>query len=189
MKITKTKLIVIINVIIFLITSSYQNITLNLAVWPITSEYFQIYQFVTHMFVHSNFAHLFLNMIILIMFGELIEKNLKNNFILFYIICGVGASIIQMIFGLGIPMVGASGAIFGIIVLYTILKPNQKVYLLFLIPLKLKYALFIILGLEIYQVFLPIFDNIGHYAHLGGALTALLYFLISNKLNFKLVRK
>ena len=130
------------NIIMFILTLIGQNIlglpVMNyMALFPIDSPNFSFYQFITSMFMHAGLAHLFFNMLALISFGPDVENQLgEKKFLLFYLIMGLGASIAQLSLSHG-AMIGASGAIFGLLVYFTLYNPEAKLSL-FLLPIFVK---------------------------------------------------
>lgn len=147
------------------------------------------YQFITHMFTHYEIGHILFNMLCLWMFGSVIENYWKaSKFLAYYLICGVGAGVIYIAWlyinhtpGV-LPMVGASGALYGILLAYAFMFPNNHVYIYFLIPIKAKYLM---TGLILMNLVLEFSnrpgDNVAHLAHVGGALTGLLVLLYWRK--------
>jgi hypothetical protein len=75
------------------------------------------------------------------------------------------------------PLIGASGAIFGLLIAYGLMFPDQLVYFFFFLPMKAKYAVGVFVGLELFYTMQGVQDNIGHLAHLGGAVVGLIYLL------------
>jgi membrane associated rhomboid family serine protease len=135
-----------------------------------------IYQIFTYMFLHSphSFGHILFNMFALWMFGTEIEHAWgSKSFARFYIMAGIAGAVLTLIIASSqpIPMIGASGAIYGILVAYWCMFPNRSVYLYFLFPVKVKWFVpgMMLLG------FLFSGGNIAHWAHLGGALWGLVY--------------
>lgn len=142
---------------------------------------FQIWRFATYMFMHGSFSHILFNMFGLWMFGSQIEALWgRRTFLTFYVICGLGGAVFYALMdivgvGMGRPMLGASGAIFGILVAYGITFPNNVLLLGFIFPVKAKYAV-VIFGLI--QVFSTASDSgggVAHSAHLGGMLAGFLF--------------
>ena len=163
---------------------------------------FRPYQLITYMFMHGNFEHLFFNMFALWMFGNTIENIWgAKRFLLFYMVCGIGAGLCQeavqyiqyvttladyanvnMGGGQVVPMaaylnmmntVGASGAVYGLLMAFGMLFPNAMIYLYFLFPIKAKWF---VIGYAVIEVLSGFFSNgnIAHFAHLGGMLFGLL---------------
>ena len=165
------------------------------------SDYFHSYQIITHMFMHGGYVHLFFNMFALWMFGSALERTWgSRRFLNYYFICGLGAfflhylviylqvqSLKAELVTLGsdnflinsqilniykTPTVGASGAIFGLLVGFAFLFPNAELMLIFFpVPVKAKYFVPILIVIELFLAKRDFaMDNIAHYAHLGGAL-------------------
>ena len=141
-----------------------------------------LWTFLTSMFMHAGFFHLFVNMLSLLFIGSLVEKILgKKRYIYFYVISGILAGLFFVFSSLILSAdmntfaVGASGALFALVGLLTLLTPNLPVYVMFIpIPIKMKYAapgILILLWLISVAGNLPI----GNTAHLGGLLAGLVY--------------
>jgi len=179
-------LLIIINVVCFILFSILISINADflnyIALKPsniITNFYF--WTFLTSMFMHAGFFHLFVNMFSMLFIGNLIERIIgKKRFISFYLLAGLFAGFLFVLVSLFFPSenvyaVGASGAIFGLIGLLMVLIPNLPVYIMFIpIPIKMKYAapaMLFILWL------ISFFGNVpvGNTAHLGGLIFGLIY--------------
>ncbi len=173
------------------------DLTNKLALFPIGAPEFQPYQIATHMFAHASYEgghivvyHILFNMFALWMFGRILENVWgPKRFLLFYLICGVGAAAahlgVQYFTGGYSAAVGASGAIMGIFAAFGYLFPNTELFILFIpIPIKAKWA---VMGMAAYDIFGGVSggDNVAHFAHLGGALTGFILVLIWKKTNRK----
>jgi len=165
-----------------------------------SSEYFRPFQVITHMFMHANIAHIFFNMFNLYIFGNILERVWgPKRFLEFYFMTGFGAMLLYTaVQGLEVykicgtfapsnvlvpegtqlwniinePIIGASGAVFGIQIGFAMLFPNTELYLMFIpVPIKAKY---LIGGLVAYELYSGISNNptdhVAHFAHIGGAL-------------------
>jgi membrane associated rhomboid family serine protease len=139
-----------------------------------------VWQLVTYMFLHGNIWHILINMFILWMFGAELERTWgTREFTKFYFVAGIGAGLINVVFATlrpstaFIPIIGASGAIYGLLVAYAMLFPDRYVYLYFLIPVKVKYLVIFLVAVEFFSTYQP--DGVAHFAHLGGALVGFLY--------------
>jgi len=180
-------LLVILNVIAFVIFSVLllinQNFLNYIALKPssiLQGKY--LWTFLTSMFMHAGFFHLFVNMISLMFIGGFIEKIIgRKRYFWFYMISGLIAAALFVLLSFVFPAdsdsyaVGASGAIFGLIGLLMFLTPNLPVYVMFIpIPIKLKYAA---VGMLVVLWFISIAGNvpIGNVAHLGGLIFGLAY--------------
>ncbi len=138
---------------------------------------FHIWQLFTYMFMHSGFGHFFCNMFAVMMFGPVIEREWgEKKFLIYYLVCGVGAALVQELTWLlaigSYPAVtiGASGAVFGVLLAFAWLFPEQKMFLLFVpipIPSRVFVGLYALLELSAGFSSIP-GDNVAHFAHLGG---------------------
>ena len=170
---------------------------------------FRPYQLLTYMFMHGNFSHLFFNMFALWMFGNTLENIWgTRRFLMYYLLCGIGAGLMQegvqyieyvtqlsqyqnVNIGTGvIPMseylnylttVGASGAIYGLLLAFGMMFPNSLIYLYFVMPIKAKWF---VIGYAVIELLTGIFssgDQVAHFAHLGGMLVGLIIILVWKK--------
>ena len=137
---------------------------------------FHAYQFITYMFLHANFEHIFFNMFALWMFGRTLEYELgSRRFLIYYMVCGIGAALIQyltaLVFGeLPLMLVGASGAVMGLLLAFGVLHPNATIMLLFPpIPMKAKWFVIIYGVIELFLGWRGV-GNVAHFAHVGGML-------------------
>lgn len=224
-----TKNLLIINVLIWIVTElagarGAYNIERYCGLHYFESPLFNPIQLFTYMFMHAGFTHLFFNMFALFMFGGWLERTMgSKRFLSYYLICGVGAALIQeasyaVMLGkyadfmspemirevkahgatalrnglnysnpsmgaynlmLNNATVGASGAIYGILLAFGMLFPNMPMYLMFVpVPIKAKWmvigyaALELMLGLKNNAG-----DNVAHFAHLGGMLVGIIIIL------------
>jgi membrane associated rhomboid family serine protease len=173
--------IIIVNVAIFLLQNlaSQYGLTELIALWDVRSPYFRPYQFFTYMFAHGGFGHIFFNMLAFASFAPILEGYWGDKkFLLFYVATGMGAGIIYAVInyfimpGGGGIMLGASGAVYGILMAFGLLFPNLELMLLFPpIPIKAKYMVFV-MGFITYA--LDTSGTVAHLAHFGGAFTAFL---------------
>lgn len=178
--------IIIICVGVFLIDAIFSRMNVNglLALYRADSPYWRPYQLFTYMFAHGGIGHLFFNMLSLTMIGSVLEMIWgQQKFLLFYMATTIGAALIYlgMEYFLGRPdpfglstMVGASGAIYGLLAAFGILMPDREFQLLLPpISVKAKYMVFI-MGFFTYAVDKS--GQVAHFAHLGGAVIA--FFLL-----------
>jgi membrane associated rhomboid family serine protease len=162
--------IIIICVIVFLLN----NISAQLALWPLYSNYFQPWQLISYGFLHGSFNHLFFNMFALWMFGLPIEKTWgSRKFAQYYFVCILGAGLIQLLVqylsGDIYPTIGASGAVFGLLLAYGVTWPNAKLFLIFFpVPIKAKWFVLIYGAAELVFGVTGAMPQVAHYAHLGG---------------------
>lgn len=137
-----------------------------------------IWQLCTYLFIHGGFGHLFVNMFVLWMFGQEIEYNWgKREFYKYYFLTGVGSGLLTLLFSWNspIPVVGASGAIYGILLAFALLFPERYINVYFLIPIKAKYFVLIMGAVTFFSTFSSSASNISHLTHLGGLLVGYVY--------------
>ena len=178
-------------------SSSYGGYLLNdlLGLHFFKAADFQLYQLFTYMFMHASFEHLFFNMFALWMFGTVVERVWgPKKFIFYYISCGVGAGLIQelaqyisiymqladsgLTFSMlnpaqlnGLTTVGASGAIYAILLAFGMIFPEQRIFIFPLpIPIKAKWFVMGYAVIELFSAMATTDDNVAHLAHLGGML-------------------
>ena len=192
------KNLLIINVIMYLATvligdSMYEKFSL----FYFSSPLFKPYQLVSHMFMHGSFAHIFFNMYTLFIFGNVLERVWGGQkFLFYYFVTGIGAALLHLGVAylqlqgyisngnfMGVqsimltPTVGASGAIYGLLLAYGMLFPNNIMQLIFPpVALKAKWFVIIFGALELLLGLSGRGGNIAHFAHLGGMIFG--YFLI-----------
>ena len=155
----------------------------GLALWPWGSGVFAPWQLVSYGFLHGSFNHLFFNMFAVWMFGTPLERTWgSQRFLSYYGACVVGAAVIQLLVQLfegGVyPTIGASGGVFGLLLAYGVMWPNNKIFLLFFpVPVPAKWFVLIYGGIELLLGLSRAMPGIAHFAHLGGMIfgAALLY--------------
>jgi membrane associated rhomboid family serine protease len=132
-----------------------------------------VWQLFTYLFLHGGIMHLVFNMLALWMFGTPLEQTWgTRQFLRFYLYCGLAAGVCVVVVNAllgqwGIPTVGASGAILGLLVGFGVLFPNQTVLMSFLFPIKAKYMVMIYAAIEVWMTFGPN-TGVSTVAHLGG---------------------
>lgn len=197
-----TKNLLIINILFFFGTFVAEkhgvNLTDTLGLHFVLASDFQPYQLLTYMFMHSGFSHLFFNMFAVYMFGGLLEQTWgSRRFLLYYIVCGVGAGLVQEAVqyieyatqlshyaqvdtgNSIIPMaeylnlintVGASGAVYAILLGFGMMFPDHRLFV-FPLPVPIK-AKFFVMGYAVIELLTGIAnrpgDTVAHFAHLGG---------------------
>ncbi len=190
------KNLLIINVILYLVDMTLGgfgiDLTRYLGLHYVLADRFFPTQYFTYMFMHANFSHLFFNMFALWMFGYSLENYWgSKRFLFYYLFTGVGAGIIQNFvvayevwnyaqMGADAVMlsrfmnhavtIGASGAVFGILLAFGMMFPNMLIYLYFFVPIKAKWFVIIYGVIELLSGISGTASNIAHFAHLGGML-------------------
>jgi membrane associated rhomboid family serine protease len=171
---------------------SYKQILLSiLGLHPeAVRAHFTFWQPVTYLFVHVSFFHLLFNMLGLWWFGTDLERVWgSRRFLQYYLFTGIGSGLISLIMGL--PTIGASGSIYGLLFAFGMLYPNRVLYLYFLVPIKAKYFVLLFGGLELLALATSSHSGINHWAHLGGIFFGFVwFFLLKNALDpRKLIRQ
>ena len=199
-----TRNLIIINVIVFIATLINENFMVaTFAMFYPASQYFHVWQILTHMFMHGGFWHILFNMYTLWMFGSVLERMIgERKFLIFYFVCGLGAVALHT----GVeylqaqsymnaiaegsttaaqayaelkmtPTLGASGAIYGVIIGYAMLFPESRLTLLFPpVTLSAKWMVVIFAAAELLFGITGTVVNVAHFAHLGGMLFGWLLF-------------
>ena len=171
--------LIIINVLIFMATALLPkagNAIMEYCALSLGTPFFHVYQFITYMFLHANFEHIFFNMFALWMFGRTLEYELgQKRFLTYYMVCGIGAALIQYLTALPfgefpLVLVGASGAVMGLLLAFGGLHPNAVIMLLIPpIPMKAKWFVVIYGVIELFLGWRGV-GNVAHFAHVGGML-------------------
>lgn len=149
----------------------------GLTPYDVTHHLF-LWQLVSYLFLHGGFWHILLNMLALWMFGSRLEWLWgTDRFIRYYFITGIGAAICSTVVSPGstIPIIGASGAIYGLLAAYGLLYPEETLLLYFVIPIKAKYFVLILGVMTFWSSVSSTGDGVAHVAHLGGMLFGWLY--------------
>jgi len=173
------RLLIFANGAVFLLQmAAYTPILASFGLSPAKVANGAIWQLFTYMFLHGGFFHILFNMFVLWMFGQDLEREWGTRaFVKYYLICGIGAGVVTQIalWGQTIPTIGASGAVFGILLAFGMAYPNRYIYLWFLFPVKAKYLVIGIGLLELMSSINYTTDGIGHFTHLGGLAVGFLY--------------
>ena len=212
---TVTRYLLIANLIVFLLTDILQRYGLDLnalcGLHYYSAQSFHWWQPVTYMFLHANFSHIFFNMFAVWMFAPMIEQQWgARRFALYYLVCGLGAAFIQeMVWTLmlnnmassydsasiaylahQLNTIGASGAVFGILLAFGWLYPDIPMFIFFIpIPIRARAFIIIYAVIELFaglgSVLQFTADNVAHFAHLGGMLFGWLLILYWKKTNWR----
>lgn len=212
---TVTRYLLIANFCVFFLAAILQRYGIDLntvcGLHYISAKSFHWWQPFTYMFLHANFSHIFFNMFAVWMFAPMIEQEWgSKRFSLYYLICGLGAALIQEIvwmmmlnnmagsydaaslvyYSTMLNTIGASGAVFGILFAFGWLYPDVPMYILF-IPIPIRARIFVIIYALI-ELFAGLgsvagmtADNVAHFAHLGGMLFGWLLILYWKKTNWR----
>jgi membrane associated rhomboid family serine protease len=175
------KNLIIANALLFLATwliPSFNTLmgTYGQLFW-VGSPNYHSYQFISYMFLHGSFSHLFFNMFALWMFGRTLEYELgSRRFLIYYMVCGIGAALLQMLVAwisseYYFTMLGASGAVMGLLMAFGVMHPNEQIFI-FPLPFPIKAKWFVVgyIVLELFQGWGGINAGVAHFAHVGGML-------------------
>ena len=183
------KTLISINILIFLLQTISKSEQLFFNVFGLVPKMvwseLMLWQPFTYIFFHGDIWHVLINMFVLWMFGTELENVWgKKNFLMFYFITGIGSGLVTMIFGLYsiIPIVGASGAVYGVLIAYGLTYPNRTVYLYGIIPIK---SIWFVIGIGVIAFFSS-FNNvtqISHLTHLSGMVIG--YILLKKPIHFQ----
>ena len=151
----------------------------------IPSRAYELWRFLSYAFIHVNFMHILFNMLMFWMFAAEVCKSLgEKNFIALYLMSAIFAGVFSLpfyIFGImgNHPVIGASGALFGVMAAYGFLFPERVILMFFIIPMKIKHAIWIFIAIDLFMANSG--DGIAHFAHLGGILSGYLFMLFWSK--------
>jgi membrane associated rhomboid family serine protease len=175
------KLMIIMGAFFFLQLLVSPRITLYLGLVPVLVwKKLFLWQLVTYIFLHGGISHILFNLLALWMFGGELESTWgSSRFLRFFLFCGIGAGICTVVFSPDqfIPVIGASGAIYGILLAFGWLFPNRLIYIYFLFPIPAKYFVIIFGLIELYASMAGTGGGIAHLTHLGGLLFGFLYII------------
>ncbi len=180
------KNLIIINLLVFMATAllpvGAQIMQIGSLFW-FENPLYHTYQFLTYMFLHGGFYHLFFNMFALWMFGRSLEYELgSKRFLTYYLICGMGAALIQLgtVWLTGeyyVQLIGASGAVMGLLLAFGVLHPNERIFIFPLpVPIKAKWFVIGYGAIELLAGWSG-YGNVAHFAHVGGMVWGLLLLL------------
>ena len=181
------KTLIAANVVLFFVQRLVPSTTLELGLRPgMVVEQFKIWQLVTYMFLHVGLMHILFNMLALWMFGAELERIWgTRNFLKFYFITGIGAGALSVAFALlpfaasrqlyGSDIIGASGAIYGLLLAYAMYFPDRPIYYMMLFPIPAKYFVMIIGAIAFYASLSGAGGGVANATHLGGLVVAYLY--------------
>ena len=212
---TVTRYLLIANIIFYLLTAVMQRWGMDLnaigGLHYIAADSFHWWQPITYMFLHANLGHILCNMFAVWMFGPIIEREWgERRFLVYYIVCGLGAAIIQECVWAGmlanmathydamtvahysyfLNTIGASGAVFGILFAFGWLYPDVPLYFLFIpVPIRARTFVIVYAAIELFAGMGSVAgltaDHIAHFAHLGGMLFGWLLILYWRKIRWR----
>jgi membrane associated rhomboid family serine protease len=146
----------------------------------------QPWTFVTYMFVHANLLHLAFNLLALYVFGPEVEERMGGGpFLRYYLLCGLGGAALSLVLGWSFgrlnPVVGASAAVYGVLLAFAWAAPDQPIYVFLLpAPIAAKWLVTFLVAVSLVLALFPTSDGVAHLAHLGGFATGFLYLKIAD---------
>jgi len=169
-----TQGIIIANVVVFLLEPTFgSDWTSVFALWPLGPQ-FQLWQILTYAFLHANLMHISFNMLAVYMFGADVERVWGGRrYLTYYLVCVVSAALAQLgvssVTGTYYPTIGASGAVFGLLLAFSLYFPERQIMLL-IPPIILPAKVFVVLygTLELVLGVTGTEEGVAHFAHLGG---------------------
>ena len=184
-------ILIIINVACFILENIFQALPYYLSMVPIYIHFRHWYwQFFTYMFSHVSFWHLFSNMLGLFIFGVIVERNVgSKEFLLYYLLTGTAAGVASYFSYLYSGSVftvvlGASGALYAVMLLFAVLFPSAVVYVFGIIPMRAPVLVLVYFLIDFFGQFRS--DGTAHLVHLSGLLFGLLYIMIRMKINYRI---
>ena len=175
--------LIIANAAISLCAWLYQPLQAQLGFQP-SAAFTRPWTFVTYMFVHGDFWHLFFNMLGLFFFGPPVEERLgSKEFIKFYTICGIiGGAVLAFIFAPNSLLIGASGAMYAIMLAFAVFWPDMPIYIWGIFPVKAKWLILAFAAASVLFMITPTGGNTAHWAHFGGFAVGYVYLKFGSKL-------
>ena len=165
------------NVVVFFFSMAFPALIPDFGLVPAAIPY-RPWTLVTYMFLHGGFGHLFFNMLMLFFFGPRLEERLgSGTFIRFYLACGVGGAILSFATPVSL-IVGASGAIFGVVVGFARYWPRENIYIWGVLPIPARVLAIFMVATSLFAGFAGARDGIAHFAHLGGLVAGWIFLRI-----------
>ena len=169
------KRLIIANIVVFFLQQTSPGFSNALVFVPayVLAEPWTV---ITYMFVHASITHILFNMLALYFFGPRVEERLgSNKFIVLYLISGVSGALLSMIFAPRAPIVGASGAVFGVMLAFARFWPTAQIYIMGILPIEARLAVFLFALFSLWSGFSGSRGGVADFAHLGGFVGAWLY--------------
>ena len=178
-----------LNILVFFLNMMIPESRYYLAMIPSWVLYKHMYwQFATYMFVHGNMSHILFNMLGLFFFGASVERRMgSREFLLFYLLTGTLAGIFSYVIyylsGTNVMLLGASGAVFAVLMAYAVYYPDSRIFIFGIIPMRASVMVLVYTGIELFSQFTGASGGVAHLTHLAGFAFAFLYFLIRLGIN------
>jgi membrane associated rhomboid family serine protease len=173
------KNLIFINMGLFLLQSMQPFITGYMAFVPM-EVLLRPWTIITYMFAHGSFWHLFWNMLALFFFGPPLESRWgSREFLKFYLICGLGGAALSFLVAPTSPIIGASAAVYGIMLAFAMTWPDAPIYIWGILPVKAKYLVGVLALVSFFSTLDGRADGVAHAAHLGGVVAGFVYLRVN----------
>jgi len=172
---------VVICAVFFVLQLAVPGFTEFFALTPAVALSGAYWQFITYIFLHGSFMHIFLNMFVLIMFGPIVERKLGTYpYLALFFLSGLGSAFLHIAITQDsfTILLGASGAIFGILTAYGFLYPKNWIIMFPGIPIPAVLAVFLFAGIELFYGVSGLEAGVANFGHLGGILTGIIFMLL-----------
>lgn len=183
-------IIIALNVIAFLINNLAPRTLAYMVLNPQAVRFADAYwQFFTYMFAHGSITHILFNMLGLFFFGAAVEQRMgSNEFVLFYLLSGILAGLASFLIyvvtgSYNVYLLGASGAVYAVLLAYATYYPDSTVYVMGILPLKAPVLVVVFTALAVFSQIFSVSTGVAHLTHLAGFVFAYLYFVIRLGIN------
>lgn len=167
--------LLVANVVMFVATGALPGIQSILALVPL-QIHLRPWTAITYMFLHANLTHLLFNMLGLFFFGPRLEERMgSRNFLWFYLMSGLGGAVFSFVFAPFAAVVGASGAVFGVLLGFARYWPREDIYIWGVLPIQARMLALLLIVSSLYAGFSGAQEGVAHFAHLGGLFFGWLY--------------
>ncbi len=173
--------LITVNVVVFFATASSPRLFQSMALVPL-AVVARPWTVVTYMFLHAGFAHLLFNMIGLFFFGPRLEVRLGSaDFLKLYFLSGLGGALFSLMFAPYAAVVGASGAVFGILLGFALYYPRENIYIWGVLPVQARWLAAFLVAVSLYSGMSGSGSGVAHFAHLGGLAAGFLYLRLRDR--------
>lgn len=169
------KRLLVANVVMFILTMSMQQLYYHLALVPM-AVLVRPWTVVTYMFLHADLTHILFNMIGLFFFGPRLEEHLGGkDFLWLYFLSGIGGAAFSFVFARQAPVVGASAAVYGVLLAFAMIWPRERIYIWGILPVEAWLLATLLVGGSLWAGISGSQSNVAHFAHLGGLAFGFVY--------------
>ncbi len=180
-----TLVLIVLNILVFLINTLNPQSRIYLSLVPqLIVQGGAYWEFITYMFVHASITHILFNMLGLFFFGFQVERRMgSSEFLLFYMLSGIGAGLVSFAVYIltgtySVILLGASGAIFAVLLAYATFFPDSLIYVMGILPIRAPLLVLIYTGIELFSQIFSVNAGVAHLTHLAGFIVAYLYLVV-----------